>query len=1016
MSLKNTLSTNILSLEDKCNINSELEVSVYSGNITRDKSIAILEFLFNRVNEKKYKLEQSISLDVNANVDDNCTLRASIYQLDNINKILKQYGKRNNYEIFNELINLMRVNDNIKIMVKKRIEVITLQDYNLRIRLSDETLQNSDDISFRSNLDNNKINFRFKDRKSFIVFDNTDARISIDLTSVKSGKSISNVFNNQNIYELEVELTFKSKPKDIKKYIDIIESELIDLVQIFQQSKQIISKADNDQIIQSMKTLLHIDQPIKDLPFMRGASTELVDITDHIPNRYSVSDKADGEHIFLYILDGNVNIIRNNLEVIKCDDVMINEKIINEYNNSILDCELVTYNKVKKLILCFDILYYKNINVMTEKTLSKRLSYMYELTNKLFLDDIPHKYDGEYDINKLLKFYETDMIRCMNSFTKNINSKYNSIVHSKYFIFLMGGHPSEVYAYTDLMWNIYINNKIDSPYHLDGIIFTGIEQPYILHTMKVPVIYKIYKWKPSDKNSIDFYIEFERDSQTKEILDVYDASKTNTITEYKHNEEDLNYYETDKKIYKIANLYVGKRMPNNKETYVLFQKDAGTYIANLYIQDGHVRDIEGNIIQDKTVVEFSYNNNPLIDPQFRWVPLRTRDDKTEQVIKNQRQYGNAEVIAEKIWFSIINPIIETDIKLLANPKTFHEHIKTLKAKITTELITQVRMEDKYYQIRSNIAKPFREYQNFVKSCLIYVYCKQSEVLEFACGRGGDIMKFFHAQVKNYVGFDIDPNGISAGSDGCISRYNTMRKRNKGYFPKMTFLVSDACTPLDYESQFQVFGPVIDEYRNAMIENFGADSKSKHKQFDVINCQFMIHYAFKNSDTFKNFCNNVTKMLKNDGIILITTFDGALLNKTFKDGQITGEYVTETGDKEVAYNIRKLYDEKDINKFGLNIDVLMKWISNEYYTEFLVSKEFLIKEFKKHNLELVETELFGTLYELNKEFLTSSTLHESSETANWFRKVKEYYNDDININICTRNYSKLTRYYIFRKVK
>ena len=1021
--LNELLISNISDLAKKCSLTSELEVSIQSGKITRDKFINILEFLCANVKENKYKLIKSTTLDVNFSTEDNTSQRITISELDNINQILRQFGKRNNYEIYNELINLKKVNNNINFINKKRLDVVTLEDYNVRIRLSDENNIKDNELTYRTSLDNNKILFRFKNRNSFVIKDDKNITLKIDLTCVKSGRTINNVFSNAFTYELEVELTFKTLKIDdniIKSFVE----EIIKLVQIFQQSKIIISKNESNIIINDMKTLLKIDPNfvLKDLPFMRAVSTELVDITDKIPNHYAVTDKADGEHAFLFISKEVIYLIRNNLEVIKLDDILINNKILKEYNNSILDCEFITHQKDKHYILCFDILYHKGNNVMGEKVLSKRLSYMYDVTSTLFFDDIPKKYEGEFDLNKILKFYETDLIRCMNSFNKNINGKHSNIIHSKYFIYIVGGNPCEIYAYTDLLWNLYLNkSKFNCPYHLDGTIYVGMNQEYVASYMRIPVVFKLYKWKPSDKNSIDFYIEFEKDPVTKKILDVYDATITsNKISEFNNDEEDLNYYETDKKPYRIANLHVGKRLDNNRETYVLFQKDVGNYIANLYLVDGYVRDIDGNIIQDKTVVEFGYNNDQLIDPHFRWVPLKTRDDKTEQVNLYQRQYGNSEYVADKVYDSIMNPIIEQDIKLLGDPKTFTDHIKFLKSKITTDIITKSRQEDKYYELKSNLAKPFREFQNFVKSCLIFIYCKELEVLDIGCGRGGDIMKFFHAHVKAYVGFDIAPSGISDGADGAISRYNTMRSRNKGYFPKMTFFVGDAMSLLNYHDQYRSLGSVVDDYKKSIIEFFGEDEMSKsYKRFDVINCQFMVHYCFKTETTFTNFCKNVNKLLKKNGIILITTFDGELIHKNFDNtGHITGTYTTDTGEKDIAYDISKLYatNVSNINQFGLSIDVLMKWISNDYYTEYLVSKEFFIQEFKKYNMELIETDLFGTLFELNRQFLTESTTHESSKTANWFLKPKEFYDDNQSINICTRNYSKLTRYYIFRKTK
>mgnify|MGYP002008880539 CR=1 FL=1 len=54
--------------------------------------------------------------------------------------------------------------------------------------------------------------------------------------------------------------------------------------------------------------------------------------------------------------------------------------------------------------------------------------------------------------------------------------------------------------------NLYTkNSNIKVPYFLDGLIYTPQEQKYttVLHETK----YRIYKWKPPNQNTIDFFIE-----------------------------------------------------------------------------------------------------------------------------------------------------------------------------------------------------------------------------------------------------------------------------------------------------------------------------------------------------------------------------------------------------------------------------------------------------------------------------------------------------------------------------
>jgi hypothetical protein len=67
-------------------------------------------------------------------------------------------------------------------------------------------------------------------------------------------------------------------------------------------------------------------------------------------------------------------------------------------------------------------------------------------------------------------------------------------------------------------------------------------------------------------------------------------------------------------------------------------------------------------------------------------------------------------------------------------------------------------------------------------------------------------------------------------------------------------------------------------KKLLVNNFGKDNKDKkYKIFDVINAQFMIHYLFKDEETFNNLCYNINKYLDNNGYLIITTFDGDIVN-------------------------------------------------------------------------------------------------------------------------------------------
>ena len=468
-------------------------------------------------------------------------------------------------------------------------------------------------------------------------------------------------------------------------------------------------------------------------------------------------------------------------------------------------------------------------------------------------------------------------------------------------------------------------------------------------------------------------------------------------------------------------MHVGK-YKDNHEYPVLFHDP----IANLYLNNNKARDIEGNIIQDGTVVEFSYINDVSIEPTFRWVPLRTRFDKTDMVKRYKRKYGNFETVANKIWSSIMDSIELTDIELLSNDATYETHMKTLRSKITSTAIGKIRQEDAYYQEKNNLAKPLREFNNYIKSNIIYTYCFPKnnniklDVLDIGCGKGGDINKFYHAQVKSCIGIDKDSNGIYAAADGAISRYMKLKSKFPNY-PKMSFTVADASRLLNYEDQLKTNTNMVDQNKKMLIETFGETETSKnYKTFDVINCQFAVHYFFENDLTWNNYCQNINKYLKPGGFLLISTLDGNLLNKSFKNSNtITKYYITDEGKKEILYEIKRNYtDTNNIKKTGLAIDILMPWINSNYLTEYIVDPLLLSKDLlEKANMRLLDNDTFGSLYELYKPFFDkASNLESKDETKTWFMKVKQIYNTSNEDTVNLLEYTRLNRFYIYQKLK
>ena len=73
------------------------------------------------------------------------------------------------------------------------------------------------------------------------------------------------------------------------------------------------------------------------------------------------------------------------------------------------------------------------------------------------------------------------------------------------------------------------------------------------------------------------------------------------------------------------------------------------------------------------------------------------------------------------------------------------------------------------------SSPSRKVGDIFWSQLDWDSYKDIKILDIGCGKGGDLLKFYHARVGDYVGIDPDYHGIYSSVDGALSRYNEMKK-------------------------------------------------------------------------------------------------------------------------------------------------------------------------------------------------------------------------------------------------
>lgn len=444
-------------------------------------------------------------------------------------------------------------------------------------------------------------------------------------------------------------------------------------------------------------------------------------------NDYTVTDKADGMGKLLYIVgtshlenintissakkklftdpeiiseykkkySGNIYLIDNNL-IVYSTNLTIRDYKKNNYMNTLLNGEYIedldtVNNKLLQRFLAYDIYFYKyNPNDLNSDT--KYLPLMLDPA-----ENNDGKRSRDSDINTIIQNFEKDVENILPS--KDDKSQF--ILQKKNFLYCKAinttqSGPADIFQNSYKIWTEYLNHK--SKYKYDGLIFTPAKMPVgykknaeINYDLNTGTTWSLnFKWKPPYENTIDFLIK----SRSKDIRQT-NINYEGTTNNYSYKSFDLFVSKKDNYRFKpiqffpynpapfyssepmYANIILDKN--NNirgnhwdlKYQYSYDTEEGSKYITGKW-------KVTDEIISDNTIVEFSYRKYPSVIANdkdyeyrniddsyesFRWIPLRTRHEKT-YLYKNNFYNKNKK-------FHILKKLITLDLKIERNIEIFY---------------------------------------------------------------------------------------------------------------------------------------------------------------------------------------------------------------------------------------------------------------------------------------------------------------------------------------------------------
>jgi len=950
-------------------------------------------------------------------------------------KAIQMYCKTNNlkqlYE--NDPTNLLFIEKSLYSVDKKRVFPVNVNEFNFRVSYNlEKKLDTRIIMSILNNWEENKKTFRYINRCSFV---NDDYPFIIDISIVKSSSKDantkqykpvyniedSNVFNNRENYEIEIEIdnTKINSPKfDSHKKIMVALRETVKLVlsgiqgtnyPVSYQEQETIQKEYMKMIWEKEAENMKIDRT----KFIGPNSVTLQlhnvgQINDeyetneiNIRKRFVVTEKADGlRHMMFINNQGRIYLISQGMNIKFTGAITKNKNAF----NTLFDGELVLHDKNNNFInyyLAFDIYIINNYDLRGNKFM-------------VYQDEKGYDESRYYLLRKIIS--ELDDVSVVDGLVSPINISFKTFYPDNELANDIFDGCRTILGYEKL--GIY-------PYNIDGLIFTHCD--YGVGSNKIGVTgpkenitwnYS-FKWKPPEFNTIDFMVTVVKENGEQNIhtsiQDGKNMSGTSDTIEYTKiilrtgfNEAVDGYINPcqdviDDNIEEEFAKKGGKTLPYQFYPTEPFDINAGmTNIVLKYNSNNEaiMKTEENTVFYDNDIVEFSYDMSR--EPGFRWIPLRVRYDK---------KFPNKYETANSNWKSIHFPVTEN---ILVN----NDDIPSLSLS-----------DDKYYNTSGNkrdyYTNNLKDFHNLVikKRLITSVSNSNNTLIDFACGKAGDLPKWIDSKLSFVFGIDKSKDNIENRLNGACARYLNKKKKNNNILNAL-FINGDSGfnirngQGIESVKEKHIANVVFGEGKEMVGPGVEKNYKIGENGFNISSCQFALHYFFRDPNMLQGFLTNVAECTKINGYFIGTAYDGKKIFNMLSNKNINESIKIMENDKKI-WEIIKEYDsfnfQDDSSSIGYKITVFQESI-NQYISEYLINFNYLVRLMEQYGFKLLEdneTQELG----LPSSVGNFELMYNSMKTD--IRRNKKMSGKYGNAPYMTKNEKKisfLNNYFVFKKIR